>query len=153
MANTYSQMTIQCVFAVKGRENVITKDFREELHKYMAGILKGDNIFPLAVGGWKDHMHILFELPTSRTVADIIQNLKSVSSKWINERRLVGGKFNWQNGYGCFSYTRDQRDYLIKYIQSQEQHHKIKTFEEEYLELLQEFKIEYNPQYLFEFYK
>jgi len=152
MANTYSQINIQCIFAVKGRENIITKNFRDDLHRYMNGILKGDKIFPLAIGGWKDHVHVLFELPTSRSVADVMQNLKSVSSKWINDNKLVMGKFNWQNGYGCFSYTRGQRDTVIKYIMEQEKHHGVKSFKEEYLEFLNDFKIEYNDQYLFEFY-
>jgi len=153
MANTYSQLNVHCVFAVKGRENLIRDSFKDALFKYMYGILKNDNAFPLAVGGWKDHVHVFFELSPNNKVADLMRNLKSASSKWINDSKLVGGKFQWQDGYGAFSYSRSQRDTIVKYIINQEEHHSIKTFKEEYLELLEQFEIEINPAYLFEFYE
>jgi REP element-mobilizing transposase RayT len=153
MANTYSQINIHCVFAVKGRENVITKNFREELHKYLWGILKNDGVFPLAVGGWKDHIHIFFELKPDLRISDLMRMLKSTSSKWINENRFVLGKFQWQEGYGAFSYSRSQRDNVIKYIMNQEEHHKRKTFREEYLGLLKNFDVDYKDEYVFEFYE
>lgn len=98
MANTYSQLNIHCVFAVQGRENIITKNFRDELHKYMYGILLNDNAFPLAVGGWLDHVHVFFELNPNTKISDLMRMLKSSSSKWINDNKLVLGKFNWQEG-------------------------------------------------------
>ena len=150
MANTYSQLNVQGVFAVKGRENIITKNFRDDLHRYMSGILKNDGSYPLAVGGWKDHVYVFFELPVTMLVAK--QMLKASSSKWINDNQLVKGKFRWQDGYGAFSYSRSQRDTVIRYITNQEEHHRNKTFREEYLELLKEFEILYNEKYLFEFY-
>jgi REP element-mobilizing transposase RayT len=152
VANTYSQVSIHCVFAVKGRENVITKDFRDRLHSYMSGILKNDGAYPLAVGGWLDHVHVFFELPTTITIADLMRMLKSSSSKWINDNKLVRGKFQWQEGYAAFSYSHSQRDTVIKYIINQEVHHKEKTFKEEYLGLLKNFEVSFDNKYVFEFY-
>ncbi len=92
MANTYSQLDIHCVFAVKGRENIITANFRDELHRYMSGVLKKDGSFPLAVNGWKDHIHTFFELPAAMAVSDQMRMLKATSSKWINDNNLVKGR-------------------------------------------------------------
>jgi len=153
MANTYSQLNIHCVFAVKGRENIITRNFRDDLHRYMSGILKNDGSYPLAVGGWKDHVHVFFELPVSLSVSKQMQMLKSTSSKWINDNKLVLGRFMWQDGYGAFSYSRSQRDNVINYIMTQEKHHGKTSFREEYLELLKTFDVQYDPKYLFEFYE
>ncbi|MBI2619340.1 MAG: IS200/IS605 family transposase [Ignavibacteriales bacterium] len=153
MANTYSQINIHCVFAVKEREKIITKDFRDDLHRYMAGILRNDDAYPLAVGGWQDHVHTFFELPVTRSVSDQMRMLKASSSKWINDNRLVKGKFNWQEGYGAFSHSRSQRDAVIRYIMNQEEHHRVKTFREEYLDFLREFEIPYDEKYLFDFFE
>jgi putative transposase len=153
MANTYSQINIHCVFAVKGRENIITNTFRNDLHKFMYGILKNDNVFPLAIGGWKDHVHVFFELKPDLKISDLMRMLKSTSSKWINDNRFVKGKFQWQEGYGAFSYSRSQRDKVIKYIMKQEEHHKGRTFRDEYLDLLRNFEVEYKEEYVFEFYE
>lgn len=152
MANTYSQISIHCVFAVKGRENCITNIFRDELHRYMNGILKNDGIFALAIGGWKDHVHVFFELPPSMKISDIMRDLKAVSSKWINDNKFVKGRFEWQAGYGAFSYSRSQRHSVIQYIINQEEHHRVKTFREEYMKMLKDFEIEYKDEYVFEFY-
>jgi REP element-mobilizing transposase RayT len=152
MANTYSQINIHCVFAVKGRDNMITVMFRDNLHKYMSGILKNENAFPLAVGGWRDHVHVFFELPPNLRVSDLMRDLKAVSSKWINDNRFVKGKFHWQEGYGAFSYSRSQRNNVIQYIMNQEKHHKGKTFKEEYLDMLIKFEIEFKDEYVFDFY-
>lgn len=152
MANTYSQINIHCVFAVKGRENIITKNFRDELHKNMYGILKNDGSFPLAIGGWLDHVHVFFELDVTMRISDQMRMLKATSSKWINDNKLVKGKFQWQEGYGAFSYSRSQRDKVINYIMKQEEHHRTKTFREEYFELLKKFEIKFEEKYVFEFY-
>jgi len=153
MANTYSQINIHCVFAVKGRDNLIKKNFRDDLHKYMSGILRNDNAYPLAVGGWKDHVHVFFELHPDSKIADLMRMLKATSSKWINDNKLMNVKFQWQKGYGAFSYSRSQRNDVINYIINQEQHHKKKTFKEEYFDLLKKFEIEFKDEYLFEFYE
>ena len=152
MANTYSQLNVHCVFAVNGRQNFITKDFRDDLHRYMSGILKKDGSFPLAVNGWKDHVHVFFELPVTMSVSEQMRMLKATSSKWINDNKFLKGKFSWQEGYGSFSYSRSQRNSVIQYIVKQEEHHKAQTFREEYLTLLKKFEIPFEDKYVFEFY-
>jgi putative transposase len=153
MPNTYTQINIQCVFAVKGRESILDKSFRNDLFRYMAGILRNDGSYPLAVGGWKDHVHVFFELQPTMCISDQMRMLKSTSSKWINDMKLTKGHFSWQEGYGAFSYSKSQRNYVIQYIMNQEEHHRKKTFKEEYLELLKEFEVKYDEKYLFEFYE
>jgi REP element-mobilizing transposase RayT len=153
MANTYSQLNIHCVFAVKGRENLITNNFRVDLYRFMSGVLKNDGSYPLAVNGWKDHVHVFFELPVTLSVSKQMQMLKSASSKWINDNQFIKGKFVWQEGYGAFSYSHSQRDDVIKYIINQEQHHKNQTFKEEYLGLLKKFNIDFDGKYVFEFFE
>ncbi|MBA2582327.1 MAG: IS200/IS605 family transposase [Bacteroidetes bacterium] len=151
MANTYSQISIQAVFAVKGRENIITKEWRDELHRYISGIIQTE-AKSLAVGGWQDHVHIFFGLPPALSVSQLLQKVKANSSKWINDKKFIKGKFQWQEGYGAFSYSRSQRNAVINYIMKQEEHHKKKSFKEEYLEMLNNFEIEHEEKYLFEFY-
>ncbi len=151
MANTYSQISIHAVFAVKFRENVITKTWRDELHSYISGILKNEEARPLAVGGWLDHVHIFFALPPAKNISDIMRVVKTNSSKWINESNFVRGKFQWQEGYGAFSYSRSQRDTVINYIMNQEEHHRNKTFKEEYLDMLRTFEVDYDEKYMFDF--
>ena len=153
MANTYSQINIHCVFAVQGRENLILDSFRNELHKYLFGILKNDGAFPLAIGGWKDHVHVFFEMPPDLKISDLIRMLKSTSSKWINENNFLKPKFNWQAGYGAFSHSRSQRNNVIKYIINQEDHHRQKTFREEYLDMLLKNEVKFEDKYVFEFYQ
>jgi putative transposase len=152
MANTYSQISIHSVFAVKGRENVITRDWRDNLHMYISGIITAKGAKSLAVGGWKDHVHIFFGMPVTTCISDFMSIIKANSSKWINEQLFVKGKFQWQAGYGAFSYSKSQRDKVIKYIMTQEEHHRIKTFRKEYLQMLTDFEVEYEEKYFFEFY-
>jgi len=152
MANTYTQINIQAVFSVKGRQNLITPYFRDDLFKYLSGILSNNNQFSLAVNGYKDHVHLLFELNPVTSLSDIIRIVKSSSSKWINDNQFVKGKFRWQEGYGAFSYSRSQRDRVINYIMNQEKHHQGITFKKEYLDLLNKFEIEFKSHYVFEFY-
>ncbi len=152
MANTYTQINIHAVFSVKGRENFLLTNFRPRVFEYLAGILRNIGQFPLTVNGYKDHVHLFFELQPTKSLSDIMEVVKANSSKWINEQNFVPGKFQWQKGFGGFSYSRSQRNDVIQYIVNQEQHHKQKSFREEYLLLLQKFEMEYNPDYLFEFY-
>jgi REP element-mobilizing transposase RayT len=153
MANTYSQISIHSVFAVKGRENLIAHNWRDDLHKYISGIITGNGAKSLAVGGWRDHVHIFFGMPVTNSISDFMNSVKANSSKWINEQGLIKEKFQWQSGYGAFSYSRSQRDKVINYIMTQEEHHKSKTFKEEYLKMLSDFGIQYDEKYLFEFYE
>ncbi len=154
MANTYTQVNIHAVFAVKGRENLITENFRSELFQYISGILKNHGLFSLAVNGWKDHVHVFFELKPEVSLSKAMELVKTNSSKWINEKKFTKGKFEWQRGYSGFSYSRSQRNKVIDYIVKQEEHHKKaqNSFKKEYLALLDRFEIDYDPRYLFEFY-
>ncbi len=152
MADTYSQISIQVVFAVKGRESFIIQSFRDELHRYIAGIIEGKKQKSLAVNGWQDHVHAFFGIEPSESISDLVRDIKANSSKWVNERRFLKDKFRWQEGFGAFSYSKSQRDTVIKYIMNQEQHHNRKTFREEYLDMLRKAEIEFESRYLFEFY-
>jgi len=152
MANTYTQLNIHGVFSVKGRENTLSSAIRSELFPYITGILKSTENYPLAVNGFKDHIHVFFEIIPSQSISEIMNKVKTNSSKWINDRKFMPGRFSWQEGYAAFSYSRSQRNNVIQYIMNQEQHHHKTTFREEYLNLLEEFKVEYDLKYLFEFY-
>jgi REP element-mobilizing transposase RayT len=153
MANTYTQINIHAVFAVKGRQNLLSEKYRSDLFRYISGILKNNGQYTLAVNGYKDHVHIFFELNPTSSISDMMREVKANSSKWINDNKLVVGKFSWQEGYGGFSYSRSQRDNVINYITNQETHHAKTTFREEYLELLRKFEIEFRDEYVFEFYE
>jgi putative transposase len=153
MANTYTQINLHAVFSVKGKGNIIPATIRPDVFKYISGILINIDQYPLAVNGFKDHVHLFFEMRPDKSLSDIIRVVKANSSKWINENRMVKGKFSWQQGYGGFSYSRSQRNNVIQYIMKQEEHHHQKTFREEYLELLKSFEIKFEEQYIFEFYE
>ena len=150
MANTYSQIYIQIVFAVKGRQNLIRKENREELHKIITGIITNRNQKLLSVFAMTDHIHILVGLKPDISISDLVRDIKSGSSKFINDNKWNNEKFNWQEGYGAFSYSKSNLDYVVKYIQNQEEHHQKKSFKNEYLHFLEKFEIEYNEKYLFE---
>ncbi len=151
MANTCSQVYIQIVFAVHGRENLIKSEWKEELYKYVAGIVKNHDQKLLAIGGVADHVHILLGIAPNVKLSDLVREIKSNSSRFINEKKFVRGKFYWQEGFGAFSYSRSQIDAVVKYIRNQEKHHAKKSFKDEYCEFLQKFEVEYDAKYLFEF--
>ena len=153
MPNTYTQFNMHIVFSVKNRENFLSDKIRPELFKYIHGIINNKKHYSLAVNGYKDHVHIFFEYNPSFSVSDLIRDIKTSSSNWLNSQGILAGKFNWQEGYGGFSYSKSQRDTVIKYIMTQEEHHKGKSFQEEYLKLLNDFGIEFKNEYLFEFYE
>lgn len=150
MSNTYSQIYIQIVFAVKGRENLISKIHREELHKYITGIVQNRGQKMLSIFCMLDHVHLLVVIKPSITILDLVRDSKAGSSNFINQQHWVKGKFNWQEGFGVFSYSKCQIDSVIKYILSQEEHHKKTTFREEYFDFLKKFEIDYNEKYVFE---
>jgi REP element-mobilizing transposase RayT len=152
MAGTFSQIYIQVVFAVKGRENLISKAWQEELYKYIAGIIRNKEQKSIIVGGIADHIHVFIGLRPSMAISDIVRDIKNNSSNFINERKFVIGKFSWQEGYGAFSYSHSQIEYVYNYILNQENHHHSKSFKEEYFEFLKESGIEFNEKYLFEWY-
>jgi len=150
MANTYSQIYLQVVFAVNGRKSLIQSEWKDELYKYICGIVNGKKEKVYAIGGVSDHIHILISIKPSSIISDLVRDIKCNSSKWINERQYVIGKFQWQEGFGAFSYTHWHLDTIINYINNQEDHHKKKSFKDEYLEFLEQFYIEYDEKYLFE---
>lgn len=150
MANTYTQIYIQIVFAVKGRQNLIAKENREELHKFITGIVtnRGQKLF--AVFAMPDHVHILVSIGPTILISDLVRDIKAGSSKFINDKKWINGKFNWQEGYGAFSYSKSSVDSVVKYILNQEEHHQKKKFKDEFLDLLNKFEIEYDQKYLFD---
>jgi putative transposase len=149
MANTYTQIHIQAVFSVQNRECAIQKHWKDELYKYITGIVQHNKHKLLAINGMPDHIHILMGLRPAQSLSDLMQDIKGSSSKWVNEKRFIKSKFSWQEGYGAFSYGKSEVPNLIQYIKNQQEHHRKKTFAEEYLELLNEFEIEYDERFLF----
>ncbi|MCI0694006.1 IS200/IS605 family transposase [candidate division KSB1 bacterium] len=151
MANTYTQIYIHVVFAVQGRQNLILKENKEELHKYITGIIRNKGQKLIAINSMPDHVHLLIGLKPNMALSDLIRDVKNNSSTFINEKKWIREKFNWQKGFGAFSYAHSQVDAVAKYILNQEKHHARKTFKEEYLEMLKAFNVEYDEKYLFEF--
>ena len=153
MPGTFSQIYIQVVFAVKRRENLLQKPWRDEVFKYMAGIIKEKNQKPIIVNGVTDHVHLFIGLKPVMSLSDLVRDVKNNTTNFINDRKFLNTKFSWQEGYGAFSYSHSQLDTVYQYILNQEEHHKKKTFKAEYLELLEKFEIEYDEKYLFDWIK
>jgi putative transposase len=149
MANTYTQMYVQIVFAVKGRNNLIAEKNRNEVEKYICGIIHNKKSQILAIYCNPDHLHVLIGLHPTIAVSNLTRDIKANSSKFINDKRWVRGKFNWQDGFGAFTYSKSQIDAVAKYIINQQKHHKKQSFKEEYLGILKKLGIEYDEQYLF----
>lgn len=149
MANTYTQIYIQYVFAVQNRISLIKNEWKDELYKYMTGIINQHEHKLLSIGGMTDHIHALVSMHPKQAPSDLMYELKRSSSLWINENKFVVGKFSWQEGFGAFSYSQSQISRVSKYIENQETHHKKKTFREEYLDFLKAFNIEYDERYVY----
>jgi len=152
MANTFTQLTIHIIIAVKRRENLLIKSVRPQIFRYITGIISKKNHKLLAINGVADHVHILVGLSPAMALSDLVRDIKNNSTNFINKQRLVPGKFQWQLGYGAFSYSRSQRSRIISYIENQEQHHRKRTFREEYVAILKKFQVDYDEKYIFEFY-
>ena len=149
MANTYTQIHIQFVFVVKYRQALINANWKDELYKYITGIVQTNKHKMICINGMPDHIHALIGVRPSQSISDLMQDVKAGSSKWINENGLVKGKFEWQEGYGAFSYSKSHLKDVIRYIENQEAHHNKKTFKEEYIEFLEKFEVEYDTKYIF----
>jgi putative transposase len=149
MANTYTQIHIQVVFTVRDKECIISSLWKDELYKYITGIVQNNGHKLLAINGMPDHLHILLGLRPKQSLSDLLQDIKGGSSKWINEKRFVRGRFSWQEGYGAFSYSYNDIQKVIDYIRNQEEHHKGKSFLEEYNAFLEENDIGFEEQYIF----
>ena len=149
MANTYCQIYVHFVFAVQNRMGLIKQAWKDDLYKYITGIISNKGHKLMAIGGVSDHIHILVSMSPTQSISDLMADVKRSSSLWINERRLVPGKFSWQSGYGAFTYNKQQISNVANYIENQEEHHKTKKFRDEYENLLREFGIEYDDRYIF----
>lgn len=149
MANTYTQIHIQLIFAVRFRQALISSQWRDDLHQYMTGIIQNNDHKLLQINSVSDHIHILMGLRPVQSLSGFVQNLKTESAKWINSKRLCNSRFAWQDGYAAFSYSRSQLPKVIRYIQNQQAHHKKQDFLEEYRRFLDAFEIEYDERYLF----
>ena len=149
MANTFTQIHIQLVFATQFRKSQISPSWELRLYEYIIGIFNFYGHRVLSINGMPDHIHILFGFRPDQSLSDLVQKVKASSSKWINEERLSSSKFAWQAGYGAFSYTKSDLPKVIRYIQNQKEHHQRKTFHEEYLKILSDLEIEFDPKYTF----
>lgn len=152
MANTYTKLYTQFVFSVKHRENLIHETFRDELEKVMCGIIRNHKCTLYAIYCNPDHVHILIAMHPNIAPSKLMEQVKSASTNWINEKKFVKGKFEWQKGFGAFSYSESSLDNVIRYIENQPEHHKKKRFKDEYLDLLKRYDIEYKEEYLFDWF-
>jgi putative transposase len=151
MANTYTKLYIQIVFAVKGRASLIRKEFKDELQKYMTGIIQNKKQKLYAIYCMPDHVHIFVSMGPELAISDLVRDVKANAASFINDKRWIEGHFEWQRGFGAFSYSESQVKAVVNYVLNQREHHEKKTFREEYIELLKEFDIDFDNKYLFEF--
>jgi putative transposase len=149
MADTYTQIYIHIVFPVKYREKTINGIWKDELYKYITGIVQNNKHKMISINGMSDHIHIFIGSRPRQSLSDLVQKIKRDSSKWINDNKLVRGRFEWQEGFGAFSYGKSQIKDVIHYIENQEMHHKNKTFREEYIQFLKAFDIDFEEKYIF----
>ena len=150
MANTFTQIYLHIVFAVQNRISLICHEWKDELYKYITGIVKNNGHKLIAINGMPNHLHIAIGYKPHQLIPDLLQDIKGDSSKWINNKKFVNGHFSWQAGYGAFSFSHSQIDAVVKYIANQEQHHRKKSFREEYLELLKKYEILFDEKYILE---
>jgi REP element-mobilizing transposase RayT len=149
MANTYTQIYIHIVFAVEGRQSLIKPEHHDELQKHITGIVSAQKQKLIAINNMPDHLHLLVGLKPDISLSDLVRDVKANSSKLVNEKRWVAGRFSWQEGFGAFSYSRSQLGTVIRYIENQQKHHAKKSFREEYVELLEKFAVDYDRRYIF----
>ena len=152
MANTYTQCYFHLVFAVKNRDALIRKEWKDELEMYITGIVQNHRHKMLAIGSMPDHIHILLGYNVNHLIPDLVEEIKTSSNSFIKGKRYSKFKFEWQKGYGAFTNSHSQLNPVIKYILSQAEHHRKKPFKEEYFEILKKNDIEYKDEYLFEFF-
>lgn len=152
MANTYSQSYFHLVFAVKHREAFIKSQWKSELEKYITGIIQNHKHKLLAINSMPDHIHIFIGYNLNHLIPNLVEEIKTSTNSWIKQNRFSQCKFEWQRGYGAFTTSHSQIEKTIKYVMSQEEHHKKKSFKEEYLEMLQKNEIKYSDEYVFEFF-
>ena len=149
MPNTYTQIHLHFIFAVQNRLSLIQKEWKDRLYQYITGIVQKNEHKMIIINGMPDHLHIVVGMRPTQSISDLLQDIKGSSSKWINDNKLAKGKFQWQEGYGAFSYSKSALPKLIEYVKNQEKHHKKKTFTEEYREFLKAFEVEFDDRYIF----
>ena len=149
MANTYTQIHIQTIWAVKNRDCLIGKEWKEELHQYITGIVQNKGHKMLRINSMPDHVHLFFGMRPKEALSDLMKIIKKESTNWIKEKGFVRTRFSWQEGFGAFSYAKSQVPKVIHYIENQEDHHRKKTFIEEYIEFLEAFEVDYDERYIF----
>ena len=150
MPGTFSQIYIQCVFAVKGRQNLLSKVWKDDLFKYIAGIITNKGHKSIIVNGVSDHVHLFIGMKPSMALSDLVRDVKNNSSNFINDNGWLPQKFAWQEGYGAFSYSHSQIQQIYNYVLNQEEHHRKKTFKEEYLDFLDKYDISYEDRFVFD---
>lgn len=150
MANTYNRIYIHVVLAISSRHCLIARHFRQELHEYIDETVRKKGQTLIAVNGMPDHLHLLLRLNPDVAVSDLVKHVKISSTRFVNEKGFVKGRFSWQEGYGAFSYSHSQLNSLIRYIRDEQSRHRKQSFKEEYLALLRKFNVDYDPKYLFE---
>lgn len=149
MANTYTQIHLHIIFAVKYRESIIRDSWKDELYRYITGIVQNNKHKMIAINGMPDHIHLLVGMRPTQSVSELLQDIKGNSSKWINEKKFIKSRFEWQEGYGAFSYSKSQLKNVVTYIENQEEHHRKKTFREEYLDFLKAFEVDFDEKFIF----
>jgi putative transposase len=152
MPGSYSQIYIQIIFAVKGRQSLINESLEEDLYKYITGIVENKSQKMLAINGMPDHIHLLIGMKPSCCLSDLIREIKKSSNEFINKRNISRYKFAWQEGFGTFSYSQSALDSVVKYIDNQKMHHMKKSFKSEYIEFLNKFNVDFKDEFLFEWY-
>lgn len=149
MPNTYTKLYVQFVFVVKYRDNFIQKTWKDELYKYITGIVQNKGHKVIAINGMPDHVHLFVRLHPNQSMSELMRDVKANSSKWINERNFSTRKFFWQEGFGAFSYHESLLSTVANYVANQEEHHRKKSFRQEYIGLLEEFDVDFDETYLF----
>ena len=152
MANTYTQFYAHLVFAVKNRNSLIKRQWKDDLEKYITGIVQNHKHKMLAIGSMPDHIHIFIGYNVNHLIPDLVEEIKTSTNEWIKQNNLSRFRFEWQKGYGAFSHSRSQIDAVVKYVLNQEKHHIKTDFRTEYLEILRKNDIHFNDDYLFEFF-
>ncbi len=150
MANTFTQIYIQIVFSTQSRQNLINKDIKDEIYRYLTGIVQNKDHKLITINSMPNHVHIFIGMKPKESISDLVRDMKKDTSNFINSKKLIRGKFNWQEGYGAFSYGHSQIDDVFQYIQNQEKHHEKQTFKQEYLGFLKAFDIDYDERYVFD---
>lgn len=151
--NTFTRLYAHCVFTPRGKQSLLTDSIRDRVHKYIYGVIKEKNCYPVAINGTKDHIHILVGFRPTTSISELIRDIKRSSSLFINKELKSYYRFSWQEGFGAFTVGYRELDHVYKYILNQEEHHKEKNFRKEYNQILDDNGVDYNKDYLFEFYE